>query len=317
MNRAPRKLVSAFGLVASLLALSVVAFAQDPQGAYPPNGNPPSGDSGPGWHQFSNSPAGYPPPGQAAPPEQPVPPTLTLQAGTYVTVRVDQMLSSDRNKPGDGFSTTLVRPLVADGVVVAPRGQMLGGRVAEAEKAGRVKGVSRLGVQLTDLTLADGQQLPIETFLTNLTGPTSNARDAGAIAGTTAFGAAVGASAAWGAGAAIGAGAGLIASTVGVLLTRGHPTVIYPESLLTFRLAKTVTISTQRAPQAFHFVDSDTYGPPAAQNAPPPAGSRPGWPSPPLAAAPAPYYYYPYPYYYWYPGFAFRYGPRYYYRFRR
>jgi len=312
-----RKLVS--GLAVSLLAASVVAFAQDPQGAYPPYGYPPSGDSGPGWHQFSNPPANYPPPGQMAPPDQPVPPTLTLQAGTYITVRVDQMLSSDQNKPGDGFSTTLVRPLVANGFVVAPRGQMLGGRVAEAEKAGRVKGVSRLGVQLTDVTLADGQQVPIETFLTSLTGPHSNGRDAAAIAGTTAFGAAVGAAAAWGPGAAIGAGAGLIASTVGVLVTRGHSTVIPPESLLTFRLAHTVTISTANAPQAFQFVNAATYGrPPAVQNAPPPAGNWSERPPAPTVSFPPPYYYYPYPYYYWGPSFALWYGRGFYARgFRR
>src|SRR5208282_1128716 len=163
-------------------------------------------------------------------------------------------LSSDKNQPGDGFSATLTRTLVADGVVVARPGQLIGGRVAEAQKAGRVKGVSRLGVQLTDLTLVDGQQVPVETELTNLRGPTSNGRDAGAIAGTTIMGAAIGGAADLGPGAAIGAGAGLIAGTVGVLLTRGRPTVIYPESILTFRLSAPVTISTEKAPQAFQFI---------------------------------------------------------------
>ena len=246
-----------------------------------------------------------------------------------MTVRVDQMLSSDRNAPGDGFSATLTRPLIADGVVVAQVGQMVGGRVVETQKAGRVKGVSKLGVEIDDLTLVDGQQLPVRTELTNLRGPTLNGRDAGAIAGTTLFGAAVGGAAALGPGAAIGAGAGLIASTVGVLLTRGHPTVIYPESLLTFRLASEVTISTERAPEAFRYVGTPFYGrPPAAQYGPqgqygPQAQYRPqsqyapparsgwnclgyGWPAPPVAAAP-PYYYYPYPYYAG-PSFALWYG---------
>ena len=195
------------------------------------------------------------------PPGQTVPSRLTLQAGTFLTVRVDQMLSSDRNQAGDGFSATLTRPLVADGVVVAQRGEILGGRVADAQKAGRVTGVSRLAVQLTDLTLVDGQQVPIETELTSLAGPTSKARDAGAIAGTTATGAAVGAAAGSGVGAAIGAGAGAIAGTVGVLLTRGHPTVIYPESVLTFRLSEPITISTVRAPQAFRYVSTKRIQP--------------------------------------------------------
>jgi hypothetical protein len=190
-------------------------------------------------------------------------------------------------------------------VVVAQRGQIIGGRVAEAQKAGRVTGVSHLGVQLTDLTLVDGQQVPIETELTSLAGPTSKARDAGAIAGTTVGGAAVGGAAALGPGAAIGAGAGLIAGTVGVLLTRGHATVIYPESLLTFRLSEPITISTDRAPQAFRYVNAtNEYNRASNSQGPPPAA--PGWTCkgygwPPPVATPAPYYYYPYAYPYPYP----------------
>ena len=293
----------------SLLAASIMALAQDQAGTPPP-----SSATNPGWRRFSNPPSNDPPP--ADPPGQTVPSRVTLQAGTFLTVRVDQMLSSDKNQANDGFAATLVRPLVADGVVVAQRGEMLGGRVAEAEKAGRVKGVSRLAVQLTDLTLVDGQQVPIQTELTSLNGPRSKFRDASAIAGTTVVGAAVGGAAAWGVGAAIGAGAGALAGTVGVLVTRGRPTVIYPESVLTFRLAEPVTISTDPAPQAFSYVGTTGYNQPSqaqAQPSPPPSGwncGGYGYP-PPVPSGygyppPPPYAYYPY---YWGPGFAFWYGP--------
>jgi len=306
----------AYSVTLSFLAVSLEAFAQDPSTA-PPQSSAPS----PGWRRFSNPPANNPPANDPAandpqgnyPPSQAVPPRLRLQAGTFVTVRVDQMLSSDRNQAGDGFSATLTRPLVADGVVVAQRGQIMGGRVSEVEKAGRVKGVSRLGVQLTDLTLVDGQQVPIETELTSLTGPTSKARDAGAIAGTTALGAAVGGAADWGTGAAIGAGAGLIAGTVGVLLTRGHPSVIYPESVLTFRLSEPITISTERAPQAFRYVSSNEYNRAEAQAPPPPSGwtcKGYGWPPP--VPPPPPYYYYPYYPYPWGVSLGLWYGPGFY-----
>jgi hypothetical protein len=159
-------------------------------------------------------------------PNYQIPAQLTIQKGTYITVRLNQPLSSDTNQPGDAFSATLVRPIVVDGV---------GGRVTEAKKAGRVEGVARLGVQLTDLTLVDGQQVTIQSQFISRSGPTSVGRDVGAVAGTTALGAAIGAGADWGRGAAIGAGAGLAAGTIGVLLTRGHPSVIYPEQVLTFR----------------------------------------------------------------------------------
>ncbi len=245
------------------------------KGNYPPQGNYP---------QNQNN--------QPAPP--PVPAHLTIKAGTYVTARINQTLSSDRNQPGDAFTATLVQPVVIDGVVVAQRGQLISGRVAEAQKAGRVEGVSKLGVQLTELTLVDGQQMPIQSQMLNRTGPTSVGRDVGAIAGTTALGAAVGAAADWGRGAAIGAGAGLIASTVGVLLTRGHPTVIYPETVLTFRVEAPVEISTDHAPDAFRYVNPNDYErPPSYQGMGRPGLGPYGYAGPGYAGAPgyAPYYY--------------------------
>jgi hypothetical protein len=91
------------------------------------------------------------------------PAQLTLPAEAWISARVDQMLSSDRNQPGDAFTLTLIQPLVANGFVVARRGQIISGRVVDAVKAGRVKGTSRLSFELTDLTLVDGQQVPVRT----------------------------------------------------------------------------------------------------------------------------------------------------------
>jgi len=241
-----------------------------------------------------------------------VPPQLTIRPGTFVTVRINQPLSSDRNQPGDAFSATLANPVVVDGVVVAQRGQTVGGRVTEAQKAGRVEGTSRLATQLTDLTLVDGTPLPLRTQFISRSGPTSVGRDAGAIAGTTALGAAIGAGADWGRGAAIGAGAGAVLGTLGVLLTRGHPTVIYPESVLTFRVEQPITISTERAPQAFRYVEPDEYDRPSYAGNRPPPPARMGYGGYGYPPPPAPYYYsYPRSYYYG-PSFGLYFGPRYY-----
>jgi hypothetical protein len=223
-----------------------------------------------------------------APPPPPVdlPSQLTLPAGTWISVRTDQVLSSDHNLPGDAFSVTLAQPLVANGFVVARRGQIMSGRVAEAVKAGRVKGTSRLALELTDVTLADGQNLPIRTQLVQYSGGTSQGRDAAAIGTTTGIGAAVGAAADGGFGAGVGAAAGAAASTIGVLLTRGRPTEVYPEALLTFRTQDPITISTDRSSQAFAPVRQDDY---ASDPQPRPrlAQRRPGYGYP---------YPYPYPY---------------------
>jgi hypothetical protein len=212
---------------------------------------------------------------------------------------MNQLLSSDRNHAGDAFSATLVKPVVVNGIVVADRGQTIQGRVSEAQKAGRVSGTSRLGIELTDLSLVDGNQVPVHTSLVNRRGPTSEGRDAAAIGGTTAVGAAAGAAADLGRGAAIGAGAGAAVGIIGVLLTRGRPTFISPEQVLTFRVENPIVVSTERAPQAFRYVGPGDYqSAPATPYAARPPASYYGGGYPVYGPAYYPYYGYGYPYYY-------------------
>jgi hypothetical protein len=322
------------GISIGVLAASTLAFAQE---APPPPADAPAASTAPsnGWKRVGDPAAAYQQPApnqnnQSAPPNYgpqqqqpqyqqpayqppPVPPSLTIPRGTFLTVRVNQLLSSDKNQAGDAFSATLTQPVVVNGVVVAEPGQTLGGRVAEAQKAGHIEGTARLGIQLTELTLVDGQQLPLQSALVSRQGPSSVGQDAGTIAGTTGLGAAIGAAAGWGKGAAIGAGAGAAAGIIGVLVTRGHPSVIYPEQLLTFRIETPLTISTDRAPQAFRYIQPNEYdrpydtqqqpapGPYASQAPPPYYGAYPSYPYP--------YYGYGYPYY-WGPSFSFFVGPR-------
>src|SRR6266567_891096 len=103
-----------------------------------------------------------------------VPAELTLPAGTFVTVRVNQMLSSDRNQPGDAFSATFTQPVVVNGIVVAQRGQTVYGRVAETEKA-HASRPSRLGLELTGITLVDGTQATVRSQLVARHGGTTPA----------------------------------------------------------------------------------------------------------------------------------------------
>lgn len=236
---------------------------------------------------------------------------MNVPSGKYVTVRINNFLSSDHNQPGDAFTASLAEPLVVDGFVVASRGQMMNGRVVEVAKAGRVKGTSSMRIELTGLTLLDGQQIPVKTSLISRRGETSNGRDAGAIVGTTALGTIVGAAATGtGFGAGMGAIGGAVVGTVGVLVTRGRPTVITPESVMTFRVEQPLTISTARSAGAFYPVSRDDYGPSG-----PGGPGGPGFMARPYAAAGAPYpYAYPYPYYgayyggFWGPSLYFRGG---------
>jgi hypothetical protein len=229
-----------------------------------------------------------PPAAQESPRMRPanLPETLTIPAGTVIQIRTSDWLSSDHNKKGDEFTATLAQPIVADGWVVMRRNQSIVGQVTDAVRAGRVKGVSKLQLELSRMTLVDGQLVPVQTTLLNASAGTSNGRDAAAIGVTTGTGAAIGAAAAGGPGAAIGAGAGFVASVAGVLLTRGKPTIIPPEDTLTFRLENPVTISTVRSNVAFRPVTAQDYAPEKK------VAARPRLVRP----YPAPYGYYAYPY---------------------
>jgi hypothetical protein len=161
-----------------------------------------------------------------------------------------------------------------------------------------------------ELPVVDGQQLPIQSELLAHSGPTSKGRDAGAVAATTGVGAAIGAGVGGGFGAAVGAGAGFVAGLTGVLLTRGEPTVLFPETVLTFRVNQDVAVSTERSAQAFRYVQPADYeqGPPAMVRRPMPPPPAYGYA--PYGYGYAPYGYYGYPYYG--PGVYFG-GPRFYY----
>jgi hypothetical protein len=234
------------------------------------------------------------------PPPYGLPAVLTVRPGTFLTVRVNEPLSSNRNHPGDSFSGALAQPLVVDGVVVAQRGQMVYGTVAEAAKS-HAKTPSRLGLALSEITLVDGSQIPVRSQLAAFQGgKTPASEQAGTVIGTAALGAAVGAAADWGRGAAIGGGAGALVGGLAVLLTRNQPTVIYPEAALTFRIDAPIEISTARAPQAFQFVNPNDYDRPQQLQAG--AARRP---------APRPRVYAPYPYAYpgWSYPYPYNYGP--------
>ena len=194
-----------------------------------------------------SAPAAPPPqpPPAPEPPPPPQPRKVTLSAGTLLPVRLGETLTSEKNKDGDAFTATLDRPLVIDGFVVAERGARLEGRVVEADRAGKVRGVAHLAIELVRLTTADGQRINIRTEPFRKDGQADRGRDAAKIGAGAAIGAAIGAIAGGGRGAAIGAGVGGAAGTGTVLATRGKPAELPVETRISFRVNETVTITEQ------------------------------------------------------------------------
>jgi hypothetical protein len=160
---------------------------------------------------------------------------VTVPAGTRILVRMIDGVDSERNHVGDKFRASLEQNLEADGVIVAPRGADVIGRLAEAKEAGHMTGHSELKLELTDIRVGD-ELLPIVTGDYDVQGKNRGGNTAAKTAGGAAIGAVIGALAGGGKGAAIGAGVGAGAGATINILTRGQQVRVPSETMLEFRL---------------------------------------------------------------------------------
>jgi len=200
--------------------------------AVPPQAEPAPAEPAPAVNVPPDPPVLAPPPAQ-----------VTLRSGILLSARTVEGLSSERNQIGDTFTATLEKRLSVDGWVIAERGARLEGKIVQSQRAGRVKGLSNLAIELTQLVTSDGQRVPIETETFEKRGESSTGQDAAKIGAVAAIGAAIGAIAGGGKGAGIGAAAGGAAGAGDVMLTRGKPAVLPAETHINFRLRNSVTIT--------------------------------------------------------------------------
>lgn len=191
-------------------------------------------------------PAPAPKPAQSKPAPPPEPNRVTIPAGAVISVRLAESLSSEQQSAGQTFQATLADPLVVDGFVIAERGARVEGKVVEVVSAGRVKGVSRLAIELTRLNTSDGQRVALNTEIFGKEGEQSRKSDATKVAAGAAVGAALGAIFGGGKGAAIGAGSGAAAGTGVVLATKGKEVVLPAETKLSFKTTTPITITEKR-----------------------------------------------------------------------
>ena len=173
----------------------------------------------------------------------PGPHTVTIPAGTSFSVRLSEPLSTKSRRAGESFAGALELPLVIDGFIIAARGARVTGRIAESEQAGRVTGLARLSLELTQIETTDGQTIEVRTTHFVKSGPESKVEDGAKVALGAGLGAAIGAASARWKGAAIGAAAGAAAGAASVAMTRGKPAELPVESRLTFKLQDPVTIT--------------------------------------------------------------------------
>jgi hypothetical protein len=168
--------------------------------------------------------------------------TVALQAGTSVSIRLEESVSTDRNRSGDVFRASLDSPLTVNGFVLAERGARVLGQIEKAKRARLLGSGADLTLRLTEITMADGQRIAIETTPWEEKGAHSSIADTPKMAAGAALGAVVGALT----GAA--KGAGFVSDDAGArksALTgaKKRSLVLSTGARLTFRIARPMTIT--------------------------------------------------------------------------
>lgn len=215
------------------LACSSRPPANDASNAAPANQSAPADSTAPGGAPGSSQMA------QAPAPAQEAPRPIVVPAGTTLTVRLNETLSSKSSTDGQPFTGTLVNPVSAGGETAFPAGATVTGTVVTSHSAGRFKGASLLEIKLDSIT-AGGRQVSISTAAITKGEKGKGKRTAAMIGGGAGAGALIGGLAGGGKGAAIGALVGGGAGTAGAGLT-GNRDVSFPaESAVSFKLADSV-----------------------------------------------------------------------------
>jgi hypothetical protein len=228
---------------ASQPAPSPPAESQPP----PQAGTPPAPEPTP---HVTPAPANQMP--EKPPPAPPKP--IVIPAGTALSVRLDQPISSDTNKTGDPFQATVSSPILVQGKTIVPTGARASGTVTDAKDAGRFKGAASLTLALNTVTIG-GKPYKVQTAPKTQTSKGKGSRTAKMVGGGTAGGALIGGIAGGGKGAAIGALVGAGAGTAGA--ATGNADIKLPvESAVQFQITAPLVLPPR--PEAATATPEDT-----------------------------------------------------------
>jgi hypothetical protein len=185
--------------------------------------------------------AGAPPPVAAKPSPPPPPKPVVVPAGTSLTIRLNQAISSKTAHQGDTFTATTSAPVVIAGKTAIPAGARVQGVVTQAKSAGKIHGEGVLAVSLNQITV-HGVTYPIDAEPLTTTQKGKGSRTAKIGGGSAAGGALIGGLAGGGKGALIGGLVGGGAGVAGSAMTGNKELELPAEAALTFRLAQPITL---------------------------------------------------------------------------
>jgi hypothetical protein len=167
---------------------------------------------------------------------------VTIPAGTGLTIRVNEEVSSEKAQVGDIFHGSITTPVTIDDQTVVPTSADVEGRVVEVKSAGRFAGQSVLTLELTRLMM-NGKSYNLQTDRWSKSGNGRGKSTAAKVGGGAAVGAILGGIFGGGKGAAIGAAAGAGAGTGVSAINKGQQIVLRPETILNFQMQNSITVT--------------------------------------------------------------------------
>lgn len=168
--------------------------------------------------------------------------TVTVPAGTVVTVRMIDKIDSKINQPGQEFAASLNSAVVAGDRIAFPQGAECRVRLVQAKESGHFKGSSELELELVSIS-ANGTTYNVQSGYYQAAGASRGKRTAETVGGGAAVGTIIGAIAGGRKGAAIGAGAGAATGAGVQAVTRGPQVKVPSETKIDFTLKSPVTVT--------------------------------------------------------------------------
>ena len=171
---------------------------------------------------------------------------LVISADSVIGLQIDTPVSSDDAEVEDDVEARVTRDVVVGDEIAVPTGTRVMGSVVLVEGAGKIRGVSRLGVRFHTVVMDDGAEVPMVTQTIYREGKAIGGESAAKIGGAAVGGAILGAIFGGRQGAAIGGAAGAAGGTAMAVAGDAQPATLPAGATVTVRLSRPATVTVER-----------------------------------------------------------------------
>lgn len=171
---------------------------------------------------------------------------LTIPADSVVGLQLETPLNSETARVEDRVDARVTRDIRVNGRVAIPAGTHAIGSVMLAERGGKIRDRSRLGIRFNTLVLPDASRVSLTTETVYREGEAPSTQSSAKIGGAAIGGAIIGAILGGGKGAAIGSGIGAAGGTAATMAGDRHPVVLPVGTPLSVRMQAPVTVTVEK-----------------------------------------------------------------------